>query len=288
MKIFKFGSTIRAVSFKLLLEGFVKFNVLFFCVCLVLFYIKRLQVQDYFHFMKNQMLLVVIATLFAKCYERVRREVPFKELNANKMSFFFGTLFSVIFLYASALILKRLPMKAWVFYLLLYHFLLAVTYWAVILILGKSNLMKNLIKLLKTCIEYKNFFKLFVIFNVAFFVVVLTVLVAASQHKSILEIIFVVFYFEISFLIFHIAVAHLVDFIWLPENKKPNNVSLLGVCVGSVIYALKFNIIDRKLIGSFATYDKFLLVAIVSLILFWIFFTLLFHLRWNNLLKRKT
>ena len=277
----------RAISFKVLLEGFVKFNVLLFSVCLVLFYIKRLHVEDYFYFMKNQVLLIMIASIFVKFYEWFKYKIRFRELSAYKLSIFFGSLFAVIALYAYALIFEHLPCRLELLYLFLYHIVLAVTYWFVIIVLSRSNLMKKLIELLKTCIEYKDLFRLFLIFNIVFFVVVLVVLIAASQQRNVLETIFIIFYFEISFIIFHIAVAHFVDFIWLPENKKINNISLFGVCVGSVLYVLKFNIIDRKLMGSFVTYDKFLLTAIVSLILFWIFFTLLFHLEWKNLLKRK-
>jgi hypothetical protein len=277
----------RPIEFKTLLEGFVKLNVLLFVVCIILIYSQKLAVEDYFLFLRNQALLLIVASLIAKGYEHIRDSIPFKELAVKKKSLFLGSLVTLVILYSCGLIFGQLPLSIETSYLLLYHLLLALTYWAVVIVLARSNLMYKLIELLNTCIEYKEFLRLFLIFNLAFFFIVLMILIAESQNKNLLEIAFIIFYFEISFIIFHIAVAQFVDLIWLPPNKKANNLSLLGICLGSVVYAVKFNIIDRKLIGADVSYDKFLLTAIVALILFWVFFTLLFHLEWKSLLRRK-
>lgn len=278
----------RPIEFKALLEGFVKLNVLLFVVCIMLIYAQKLIVEDYFLFLRNQALLLIIASLIAKSYEYFMHGIPFKELAVKKKSLFIGSLGTMVVLYSCCLIFGRLPLNIETPYLLLYHLLLALTYWAVVIVLARSNLMDKLIELLNTCIEYKEFLRLFLIFNLAFFFIVLMILVAASQNKNLLEIAFIVLYFEISFIVFHIAVAQFVDLIWMPPNKKANNISLFGICLGSVIYAVKFNIIDRRLIGAAVAYDKFLLTAIVALLLFWVFFTLLFHLEWRNLLRKST
>ncbi|NRA73267.1 MAG: hypothetical protein HRU36_00775 [Rickettsiales bacterium] len=281
------GSIRSRINFSILLEGFVKLNLVLLGVCLILFYVKRLQVHDYFYFMKNQALLVFVTSIVAKFYEWFRYRTQFKELYVRRLSIFYGSLFSVFFLYIIALFSKYLLFRKEVFYLFLYHIVLAITYWFVIIILARSHFMRNLIKFLKTCLEYKDLFKLFLIFNIVCFVAVLIVLMTISRDRSIFETIFIVLYFEISFLIFHLVVAHIVDFIWLPENNIRNRISLCGVCMGSVLYALKFNIIDKKLLGLSTDYDKLLLTAIIALMLFWVFFTLLFHLKWKNLLKRR-
>jgi hypothetical protein len=248
--------------------------------------VKRFNTEDYFHFMKNQILLLILASLFAQCYEKFWHDVPFKYLSIKKSSILLGSFLAIVLLYICAILFKYLPLNLGVVYLFLYHFLLAVTYWAVIIILSSSGLMRKLIAILQTCIDYRDFFRLFVIFNISFFILILAFLITASQKRNVLETIFIIIYFEVSFLVFHIASAHLIDFIWTPKDKKANNVSLLGLCIASVIYAVKLNIIDRKLVGSFVMYDKLLLTAIVALILFWVFFTLLFHLEWKNLLMR--
>lgn len=278
----------RPVEFKALLEGFVKLNVLLFVVCIILIYVQKLAVEDYFLFLRNQALLLIVASLVAKGYEYIRHGVPFKELAIKKRSLFIGSLVTMVTLYSCGLIFGQLPLSVGTLYLFLYHLLLALTYWAVVIVLARSGLMDKLIDLLNTCIEYKEFLRLFLIFNLAFFFIVLMILIAASHNKNLLEIAFIVLYFEISFIIFHIAVAQFVDLIWMPPNKKANNISLFGICLGSVIYAVKFNIIDRRLIGADVAYDKFLLTAIVALLLFWVFFTLLFHLEWRNLLRKST
>jgi len=283
MKIFKtLNSKDSAISFQLLLEGFIKFNILLFGVCLALFAVKSFHVQDYFHLMKNQALLIIVAVPISKCYERLRYAIRFRTPTVHQLSFFLGIVVAIGLLYAWLLVLSNLPCTAEVSLLFGYQLILAVIYAAILIVLGKSSLMQGIIDLLKTCLTYKDFFRLCLMFNIAFFIAILAVLVSATRNKNILEILFAVLYLEISFFIFHIATAHLVDLIWKPRDKRPNNVSLFGICVGSVFYAIKLNVFDRKTIGSFITYDEFLLTAIVGLVLFWIFFTLLFHLGWRK------
>jgi len=276
----------RKITLRALCEGVVKFNVLLIVVCAIFFYLERLHVQEYFHFMKNQFLVITLTCLFGKCYEKIMRSIPFAQPSLYKYSIFASTFASVLCIYLYGMLTGYFVMKIELLYLLSYHLVLSAIFWMIVIMLYRSSLMSKFIALLDTCFSYKDLYKLFVIFNAIFFIVIFSIIAEASSNKNLLEVVFIVLYYEISFLVCHMVIAHCVDLVWRSPIKKTKDFSLFGICIGSMVYMLKLNIIDKKLIGATTSYDISLLASILVLILFWIFFTILFHIKEKYILKR--
>jgi len=199
----------------------------------------------------------------------------------TRESLHIGLVCTIILTYFHGVYLGEFPFNVHLLLLLVLSLTFGAMYWHIVVSLQQLSILSSIIKFLDIEFTYKDFIHLVLILNAAFFVIIAAILmIGPVNNRSIVESLFVIAYLEAAFFVFHFVVAKIVDMIWHSNNIKFGNVSMLGMTLGSICYVSKINIIDKSLLNLFyLNSDKGFapLLAVVTLILFWSFFALLFH-----------
>lgn len=271
------------INYREILEGIVKFNVLFFFVMIFMIWqgIEGVSFDSYYHMLGLQVFLVFFTIVFAKLYLRFHK-MKVQSMQLTKKSMYMGLVVTIIVLYICGMYAGSFSLDAHLLLLVSLSVIFGFIYWYSVFFFQSTEIfLKHLLKFLDTEFTYKDFIHLVIIMNAAFFVIIAAViLMGPTNGRNIFESLFVIFYFEAAFLAIHFIVAKIVDMAWHSKNQKVGNVSMFGMVVGSVFYITKINVIDQSILNLFyfdATKGSSPLLAVITLILFWSFFALLFH-----------
>lgn len=271
------------INYREMLEGMVKFNVLFLVVMMFMIWqkIEGVNFDSYYRMLGLQVFLVFFSVIFGKVYLKINK-IKVGAMQVTQKSIYIGLLATVIMMYICGLHAGDFTLDAHLLLLVSLSVIFGFIYWYCVFFFQKTEVfLKKLIKFLDTEFTYKDFLHLVIIMNAAFFVIIAAVvLMGPTKGRNIFESLFVIFYFEAAFLAMHFIVAKIVDIAWHGKNQKVGNVSMLGMVMGSVFYITKINVIDQSLLNLFyfdATKGSTPLLAAITLILFWSFFALLFH-----------
>lgn len=272
----------KRYSFLQLLEGITKFNIIFFIVSLFAMYFYKGISENIYIIYEKQLIIIIVSLLIGKIYQKMNN-YKFLTKTIKLQSLLVGYTSYVVFFLLADFFTKEVDLE--VLKSNIISLAIGYLYWFTVIWLSQLSFMSQLIKYLHSSLEYKNFYYLFLIFNIAFFILLLVMVsVGMLAGRSLFESIFVILYFELTFLVFHVVVAKAFDYIWSEEIVEQKKVSVLGVYFASILYVLKLNVIDETLLGFANTKNNMSLFAVLILILFWTFFILLFHfdLRYPN------
>jgi len=279
------------MSYREILEGIVKLNVLFFFVMIFMIWqgIEGVSFDTYYHMLGLQVFLVFFSILFSKLYLKFHK-MKVEDMQVTKKSIYMGLIATNILLCMCGMYFGDFSLDAHLFLLVSLSMFGSFVFWfSVIFFQSIEVFLKHLLKFLDTEFTYKDFIHLVIIMNAAFFVIIAAViLMGPTNGRNIFESLFVIFYFEAAFLAIHFIVAKIVDMAWHSKNQKIGNVSMFGMVMGSIFYITKINVIDQSVLNLFyfdSTIGSTPLLAVITLILFWSFFALLFHFEGKNPLK---
>jgi|GEM_PF-3442755 len=269
------------LHYRQLLEGIVKFNILFFFVMMAMIYFKYASFEEYYSILGNQLFLIFFTIVFSRCYLKLHNKT-IDAMAVTRQSLYIGLVGTVIFTYFHGVYIGDFPFNAHLLLLLVLSLTFGAIYWHLVISLQDLPIVfNNIIKFLDTEFTYKDFINVVLMLNAAFFVILaMVVMIGPENDRSIVESIFVIIYFQAAFFIFHFVVAKIVDMVWNKKNTKFSNVSMLGMTIGSICYIAKINIIDKSLLNLFyfsPNKGPTPLLAVLTLFLFWSFFALLFH-----------
>lgn len=268
------------LSYRQIIEGFFKVNLLCLCILPFVLYLTEIQTVDYFSLMKLQFVAWVFPMAIALFYEkmRFRRRLG---VSIYRSSLYVSVVIAsaIFFLFTEfvlhtveqfeALIISIAVLVAWAFYL---FFTLKIQ---------ELCAFKWYIKLLDLRISYYSIFQIFLLLNISFAFVILIFILSNAKY-SVVELLFILLYLEAAFFVFHIIVAKCVDFVWSKSSMKKTDVSLLGLVVASIMYVIKVKLVEEKFFGIFEDVyinDQKVLTLILVLILCWVFFTLMFNFK---------
>ena len=270
----------RELSYREIIESFFKVNLLCLCILPFVLYFTEIKVVDYFYLMKLQFTAWFFPIIIALMYEKIR----FTRQLGNSIyrsSLYVGIIISTLLFWLctefvfhtverfEALMLSVVLFLAWTFYVF------------VTLKIQELCSFKWYIKLLDLKLSFKSIFQIFLLLNISFAFVIFLFILYNKKH-SVLELLFILFYLEAAFFIFHIVIAKYVDVLWLNSPLKTQEVSLMGLTVASVIYVIKVKLVEERFFGIFEDVyikDTKVLTLILTLVLCWIFFTLLFNFK---------
>lgn len=275
----------KRYSFLQILEGITKFNVIFFTLALFFAYFNKTSAERIYQMYEEQAIIIFFSILFGKIYQKIdnykffTKEIKLKSLFTGYTVYVVGYLL-LEFLF-TAVNGEELRSK-------LISLLAGWVYWVSVIWLSKNKIMDKLVRFLHGTLDYKNIFQLFVMFNIAFFMLILVMVsVGMLAGRSLFESIFIIIYFEAAFLIFHVVIAKAFDYIWNAETFEHKKISILGLYFASILYVTKLNVIDETLLGIASTKNNMSLFAVLTLILFWTFFAILFHFELKYPIRRR-
>jgi hypothetical protein len=264
-----------------LLAKFAESNLLFLGLLFFFLYFTPITIGDYFSFMQYQVLSWVATIVCAKVYDKIR----FKKNNQNKSIYKSSIYIGAIIASGLLLVFSELSLHKINSLEIISVFGAVAVMWILfvfcVLNLSKVFRIKWYIALLDMKISYKNLLQILLLFNLSFGILIL-LFITLNNKYSIIEFLFILLYLEIGFIVFHIVVAKFIDVVWSNSHLKDESVSLYGLVVASIIYVIKIRLVEEKFFGVFNNiyinnYKAFTLM--ISLILFWIFFVLLFSFK---------
>ncbi|MCH9754112.1 MAG: hypothetical protein K0T99_04345 [Alphaproteobacteria bacterium] len=268
------------LSYRNLLEGIIKFNIIFFVVMLYMVYSGRVGFEEYYTILGQQLYLIFFTFLVGKAYLKFHGHKT-SDSSMTRESVYIGLVGTVIITYFRGVYLGDFPFNVHLLLLVVMSLVFGMVYWHVVFALKKMTFLDRVVSFLDIEFTYKDFVYLVMILNASFIAIIAMVLLVGPQtSRGLVESLFVIVYFQIAFFIFHFVVGKCVDFVWHKKTTKFGNVSMLGMVMGSIFYVTKINIVDKSLLHLFYfSSDKggTPLFAVVTLILFWVFFALLFH-----------
>jgi hypothetical protein len=279
------------LSYREILEGIVKLNVLFFVVMIFMIWqgVEGVTFDTYYYMLGLQLFLVFFSIVFAKIYMKFHK-TKVQTMEVTNQSVYIGLVATNILLCMCGMYLGDFSLNAHLFLLVSLSLFGSFVFWfSVFFFQSIKVFLKHLLKFLDTEFTYKDFIYVVIIMNSAFFVIIAAVLLMGPTNgRNIFESLFVIFYFEAAFFVTHFVVAKIVDLAWNSKNEKTWNVSMLGMIMGSIFYITKINVIDKSVLNLFyfdSTQGSTPILAVVTLMLFWSFFALLFHFECKNPLK---
>ena len=279
------------LSYRKLLEGGIKFNILFFVLAMLAIYRGMASFGGYYDVLGRQLFLIFSTLIFAKIHLNITTKTA-DRFAVNRESLCVGLVSTVIMLYLHGVYIVGLPFNIYLLLLIVLSLSLGTLYWFIIIALSKISFLDKLIAFLDIEFTYKDFIHLMMMLNTVFFVIMaVALLVVPDSDRDLFGSVFVVIYFEVAFFVLHFIVAKIVDIIWHKNNHIFGNVSMFGMVIGSICYVVKLNVIDQNLLHLFyfdATKSSTPLLAVVTLVLFWSFFALLFHFEVKYPLKGRS
>ncbi len=275
----------KKYDFLTLAEGVVKFNLIFFLTAIISIFYGYMSSERLYHIYEEQFVIIVVSLFCGKIYQYLNG-YKFRNMEIKLSSLLLGYTIYVGFYLLLHYLFSNLDddlLKSRIVSLLAGY-----VFWLTCTFLAKSNFMSKIIRFLHGTLEYKNLFHLFLMFNLAFLVMIIVMLsVGMLAGRSLFESIFVILYFEIAFIIFHIVIAKAVDYIWDANLLNQNKVSVLGLYCGAIFYIIKVNIISENVLGIISIESDVSLFALLALLLFWTFFIILFHFELRYPIKRR-
>ncbi|MEQ9115710.1 MAG: hypothetical protein RLN62_02830 [Rickettsiales bacterium] len=264
----------KKISFLSILEGVVKFNIILFCFGVVFSLVKFPSVERFLFLFEEQFFLIISSILLGKIYQSAFG-YKFSAASIKMQSIFFGYVVYSLFRLLSGVFSSQESLLS---ISTLISFIVGFIYWYCIIFLSKNTFMKRIIDFLHGTVEYKSFFQLFWMFNVAFFVLIIVMIsVGMLAGRSLFSSIFVILYFEVAFIVFNIFSAKFFDYLWSNNTFDQKKVSVMGLYFASIVYVLKINIIDENIFGILQANNDKAILAVAALISFWTFFVLLFR-----------
>jgi hypothetical protein len=253
-------------------------------------YRGKVTFEEYYTILGQQLYLVLFTLIIGKAYLKFHGHKA-SEFNMTKESMYIGLVGTVIFTYFRGVYLGDFPFNIHLLLLVVMSLTFGMVYWHVVFALKRMSFLDRVVNFLDIEFTYKDFVYLVMILNAAFVAIIaMVVLIGPYTNRGMVESLFVIVYFQISFFIFHFVVGKCIDLVWHKKTTKFGNVSMLGMVIGSICYIAKINIIDKSLLHLFYfSSDKggTPLFAVFTLALFWIFFALLFHFEVKHPLKKK-
>ena len=278
------------ISYRNLLEGIIKFNIIFLVVILYMIYRGKVSFEEYYTILGQQLYLVFFTFIVGKAYLKFHGH-NFNDTTMTRESIYIGLVGTVIITYFRGVYIGDFPFNIHLLLLIAMSLAFGLVYWHVVFALKRMSFLDRIVNFLDVEFTYKDFVYLVMILNAAFIAIIgLLVLVGPQTNRGLVESVFVIVYFQIAFFIFHFVVGKCVDTVWHQKTTRFGNVSMLGMVVGSICYVTKINIIDKSLLHLFYfSSDKggTPLFAVMTLVLFWVFFALLFHFEVKYPLKKK-
>jgi hypothetical protein len=269
------------LSYRQILQGFLKTNLILLCIVPFLWYFNIATIADYFCLMKWQAVSWVVAVLSAVLYEKLRFNQHQHRDSIYKSSIYVGAVIATV---VCTLFAELFLHKVEAFEIIGMAILFAVIWNAYIFIILKLEsflTMKWYIQLLDSKLSYKNLSQIFLLLNISCGLFIFFLLFFNNKY-SVVECIFLLVYFEISFFVFHVIVAKFIDLLWSNSSLKSDAMSLFGFIVASVFYVIKLKLVDESFFKIFE--DAYIndskgLVLMIVLSLFWTFFALLFNFK---------
>lgn len=278
------------LSYRNLLEGIIKFNIIFCAVILYMIYRGKVSFEEYYTILGQQLYLVFFTFIIAKAYLKFHGYKT-GDSNITRESIYIGLVGTVIFTYFRGVYMGDFPFNIHLLLLLAMSLTFGMVYWHVVFALKKMNFLDRVIRFLDIEFTYKDFIYLMIILNASFLAIIAMIaLVGPITNRGLVESVFVLVYFQIAFFVFHFVVGKCVDSVWHQKTTKFGNVSMFGMVMGSICYITKINVIDKSLLHLFYfSSDKggTPLFAVIILSLFWVFFALLFHFEVKYPLKKR-
>lgn len=277
-------------DYKKVLSGVVKVNVVSFIAAMLMLYFSSLTLSKFYDLLTDQLFLVVLTMFFAKWHHVLKfPKSSVSDHTLDKKSIFYGFIDTIIITHVCGLFFDQYSLNDEFFHTLFNNSIMGAFYWALVLYFQDLKLGEGCVSFVEKTFSYSKMLYVFAIMNV-----VVGILLLLITHVSIMpshpfsNVLFAVVYFQVSFLVFHIVIAKIIDAIWLPNTYSKNSVSLLGLYFGSIFYIYKFDIFDKEIFNIQYTHGSATpLTAALTLIIFWTFFSLLFKFNIIKHTKKK-
>jgi len=268
------------ISYRQLFEGGIKFNFLLFILAMLDIYLGTGSFDEYYSILGMQLFVVFSTLSSALIYKKIHDKSERGDF-VRKEGLLVGGVVTVVLMYLRGLYVDEVPFDIYLWLFVFLSLAMSVLYWLIIISLSNMRFLNRLIRFLDTEFTYKDFIFLITTLNVLFFIIIsMLLIIAPGNDRNLFESLFVLIYFESAFFILHFIIAKIIDMVWHKGPSTFTNVSMLGVIMGSIFYVIKINVIDQSLMHLFyfdSTKSSAPLLAVVTLILFWSFFALLFH-----------
>ena len=153
------------ITYRQILEGIIKFNIVFFITALGMFYFKTMSIQNYYELMGTQLIIVITTIFFAKCHDVLTSRNHFKDYSVKRRSIYFGFVYAMIFLYLGGLVLGYFTWSLNLAHIIFNELVFGAIYWMIICYLVQLPFFSSIIHFLGNGFSYKQILYIFIILS---------------------------------------------------------------------------------------------------------------------------